>query len=60
MLALKRQRKNKYKIRKKATLRIGVAFSKFITFGVLRIQVKLKKGKYIEDFFKKVKTQTKL
>ena len=45
----------------RATLKIGVALSKFNTFGVLCCSNQAEKMlKYIEDFSKKAKTQTKL
>ena len=44
-----------------ATLKIGVAFSEFNTFGGLCCSNQAEKMlKYIEDFSKKSKTQTKL
>ena len=53
--------KDKFGIIYRATLKIGVAFSKFNTFYVLCCSNQVKKMlKYLEDFSKKAKTQTKL
>ena len=45
----------------KATLKVGVAFSKLNTFGQICCSVCSEKMlKYIQEFLKKAKTQTKL